>query len=246
MSQESGHAATNNPSSTVILGLDASGDQASVALWRDGVVVDRLVHTARHGHAATLIPMARDLLAAHECAFTALTHIAGGTGPGSFTGIRVALAGAKGLCVATGAKGIGVSVLAAQAFYAAQMGLNEGQPMVILADTRRGSYYGQTFDAVGTASTPIFDSEVEMLAQSIPSDNGNNFADYAVAGAASDAAAAQLGGRVMSLAPADAGQIALLAAHQITHHNPETDGALVPLVPLYLAPAFLGPKKSAE
>ena len=235
-----------NPKLITLLAMDASGDQASVALWRNGTVVDQRLHAARHGHAANVIPMVDDLMRANECAYADITHIAGGTGPGSFTGIRVALAGAKGLCVATGAKGIGVSVLAAQAFYAAQMGLNEGQPMVILADTRRGSYYGQTFDAVGTASTPIFDSEMEMLAQSIPSDNGNDFADYAVAGAASDAAAAQLGGRVMSLAPADAGQIALLAAHQITHHDPETDGALVPLVPQYLAPAFLGPKKSAE
>ena len=235
-----------NPEAITLLAMDASGDQASVALWRDGTVVDQRLHAARHGHAANVIPMVDALMRANDCAYADITHIAGGTGPGSFTGIRVALAGAKGLCVATGATGIGVSVLAAQAFYAAQMGLNEGRPMVILADTRRGSYYGQAFDVMGRASAAIFDSEMEMLAQSVPSDIGGDAAGYAVAGAGCDVAAAQLGGRVMSLAPPDAGQIALLAVHQIIHHDPEVDAVLPPLVPLYLAPAFLGPKKSVE
>ena len=240
MSQESGHAATNNPSSTVILGLDASGDQASVALWRDGVVVDRLVHTARHGHAATLIPMARDLLAAHECAFTALTHIAGGTGPGSFTGIRVALAGAKGLCIATGATGIGVSVLSAQAHHAAHEGINKGRPMLLLADTRRGGVYGQFFDSQAESIGTIFESEPTQIADHLPAQFMEQQDAIMVAGANGDLCADTLGGAVMhDIGPADAGHIAAFAASlldQVTHPG---------LTPLYLAPAFLGPKKPA-
>lgn len=231
----------------VVLGLDASGDQASVALWRDGAICDYQIHTARHGHAATLIPMAQALMQANACAFDALTHIAGGTGPGSFTGVRVALAGAKGLCVATKAQGVGVCVLAAQAFYAAQTDANQKQPMVMLTDTRRGSVYGQWFDRDGAELGSIFESELRDLAAHMPVIDGAQPADFAIGGAHSDEAMAQIGGSVMGeLDPADARHITMLAAAQITAATASPDKGLPPLVPQYLAPAFLGPKKAAE
>ena len=98
-----------------ILAIDASGDRGSVALWQDDKLMAQTIHEAKHGPAATLVPMAQQLMADHHLSFTALTHIVGGRGPGSFTGIRVALAAAKGFCLATGAAPIGISVLAANA-----------------------------------------------------------------------------------------------------------------------------------
>ena len=97
---------------TVILGLEASGGLLSVALWADGCIQAEQSHAAKHGHAALIAPMVDAVMKAANCGFSDLSHIAAGRGPGSFTGIRVALAMAKGLCLATGVVGVGVNGLA--------------------------------------------------------------------------------------------------------------------------------------
>ena len=90
---------------------------------------------------------------------------------------------------------------------------------------------------------PIFESAIDELAAHVATERMS----FAFGGMASDQAAAMLGGRDMaSLAPADARHITMLAVNQIAHHQLHPDQPLPPLTPLYLAPAFLGPKKNAE
>lgn len=223
----------------IILAIDASGDHASVALWAAGKLLGQTQNNAKHGHAATLVPMVRDLLREHGVVFSALTHIAGGVGPGSFTGIRVALATAKGFCLATGATPIGVSVLAANAYAAAKAGHNKGCDMVILADTRRRSVYAQRFNPSGDANSDI----IEANSGDVLSDLAVGSVVLAVAGAMhSDVlASSDIRHFAMGDLPVpDASQIAVLAAAKISN-----DVSLDPLTPLYLAPAFLGPKRVA-
>ena len=83
-----------------ILAIEASTDFGTCALWQDGAVEQRICLPGRP-HSETLLPLVRELLAAHGVAFAQLDAIAFGAGPGAFTGLRVACGIAQGL--ATGA-----------------------------------------------------------------------------------------------------------------------------------------------
>ena len=96
----------------VILALESSADRASAAVLRTGMQGIQHLHEARHGHAALISELARAALAEAGVEPDEITHVAAGRGPGSFTGLRVALAAAKGFSLATGASGTGVSCLA--------------------------------------------------------------------------------------------------------------------------------------
>ena len=83
-----------------MLAFEASTSRLSVAVTvgaHDVVLVER---DARVGQAADLIPMAVQAMADAGLGFDRITHVAAGCGPGSFTGIRVALAAAKGVSLA--------------------------------------------------------------------------------------------------------------------------------------------------
>ena len=75
--------------------------------------------------------------------FSSLSHVAAGCGPGSFTGLRVSLAAAKGVCLAHDIIGLGISGLEALAF--SSSGALNGLPVLCISDTRRGNVYAQLF-----------------------------------------------------------------------------------------------------
>lgn len=223
-----------------ILALETSGALLSVAVHHAGKNASLISHEITHGHAKDIVPTAQHALELAGFDFKRITHVAAGTGPGSFTGIRVALACAKGFCLAWGAQGIGVSGLQALASNAVDQGHNKGAPMLITADTRRGALYCQFFDAEGHATGAIFEAEPPALPARYPHLKDQplyicGFEYMAVA----DHFALQ-GGQVIQPAkiePLDAAMIAADANRQIMAKT------LTPLTPLYLAEAKLGPPK---
>jgi len=80
----------------IILGLDASSDAAAAALSADGVLLCE--HTLNNGknHSVKLLPMIENMLAETGLAFSDIDVYACGVGPGSFTGVRIGVATAKG------------------------------------------------------------------------------------------------------------------------------------------------------
>ena len=106
----SSQAKTDSP---VILALECSGNAASAALIAVGNIIGFKEHKARHGHAETLISLVQEAVLMAGCRLDAVTHIAAGCGPGSFTGLRVCLSAAKGYSLALGATPIGINGLAA-------------------------------------------------------------------------------------------------------------------------------------
>lgn len=97
------------------LALDTSGASGYVAVSRGGEVLAR-VHLARQGqHASHLVPAVATALAEAELGVRQLDGIVVGDGPGSFTGVRVAAATAKGMAAALGIPLWAVSSLAAAA-----------------------------------------------------------------------------------------------------------------------------------
>jgi tRNA threonylcarbamoyladenosine biosynthesis protein TsaB len=121
-----------------ILALEFSSEQRSVALARDGIVLVEAVETGgyRVTNAFGLIEKA---LAAAKISRGEIEVIAVGLGPGSYTGIRAAIAIAQGWQLATGVKLLGVSsaeALAAQAQAAKLFGR-----VNVVIDAQRGEFY---------------------------------------------------------------------------------------------------------
>lgn len=164
----------NSPSSSreqiaarhLILALEASGDAVSVAVMRDGSCIASNEHKARFGHAEHLVGLVSDALAEAKAEFSQITHIAAGCGPGSFTGLRVCLAAAKGYVLATNAKPVGVNGLAALGVNALSDSVCDPDPnsrVICFADTRRHSAFVQEFDGCAQALSSVSDIPFDQL-----------------------------------------------------------------------------------
>ncbi|HEY2709781.1 MAG TPA: tRNA (adenosine(37)-N6)-threonylcarbamoyltransferase complex dimerization subunit type 1 TsaB [Caulobacteraceae bacterium] len=94
----------------------------------------------QRGHQERLATMAHEVMAEAATPFSKLTRIAVTVGPGSFTGLRVGLAFAKGLHLATGCPLVGIGTLAGLAASVGDRGLSAG-----VIDARRGQVYLQPF-----------------------------------------------------------------------------------------------------
>src|SRR6266853_3397229 len=120
-----------------VLAFDSSAAACSAAV-RDGdggLLAHRFESLAR-GHAERLMPMLRAVMAEAGLAFAALDLIAVTTGPGSFTGIRVGLAAARGLALASGLPILGVTAFEALA-QAVSPVERAGLGLLVAIDSRR-------------------------------------------------------------------------------------------------------------
>jgi tRNA threonylcarbamoyladenosine biosynthesis protein TsaB len=84
----------------LILNIDTATTTGSVSLSRDGQVIQTLVNEKQQDHAATMILFVQQILKEQGILPAALDAIAVSAGPGSYTGLRVGVATAKGLCYA--------------------------------------------------------------------------------------------------------------------------------------------------
>src|SRR5258708_34246540 len=88
-------------SSITVLGLDSALTGCSVALIARGELLAERRRLGERGQAESLLPLVEETMAAATTAFTALDLIAVTVGPGAFTGLRIGLASAPGLSLAT-------------------------------------------------------------------------------------------------------------------------------------------------
>ncbi|MFY0253223.1 tRNA (adenosine(37)-N6)-threonylcarbamoyltransferase complex dimerization subunit type 1 TsaB [Chitinophaga sp. 30R24] len=84
----------------LILNIDTATTIGSVSLSRDGQVLQTLINEKQQDHAASIILFVQQLLKEHQLLPEALDAVAVSAGPGSYTGLRVGVATAKGLCYA--------------------------------------------------------------------------------------------------------------------------------------------------
>jgi tRNA threonylcarbamoyladenosine biosynthesis protein TsaB len=143
----------------IVLGLDTSTPSTVVGLrLADGRTLqarDDPDAQQRPGHATRLLPLANDLLAEADIDWSELRRIAVGVGPGTFTGLRIGIATARGLAQSLGAELVGVSSLRALACLSpfaggALQGVDgtDEQAQCILAaiDARRGEVFVAGYD----------------------------------------------------------------------------------------------------
>ncbi len=146
----------------IVLALDTATPDTVVGLAVPGRPVAERRHRPapgeRPGHAAQLLPLARELLDAAGLAFADVDRIGVGVGPGTFTGLRIGVATARALAQGTGAALAAVSTLEALAL--AVLEADDGpagedgatgvaRPVLACLDARRGEAFAAAWSAPG-------------------------------------------------------------------------------------------------
>lgn len=120
-----------------ILGIDASGMVASVAIVEDDIVVGEYSTNFKKTHSQTLLPMLEELKKMIALDLDTIDAIAVAAGPGSFTGLRIGSATAKGLGLALDKPIISVSTIEAMAYNL----WGSADNVCPIMDARRGQTY---------------------------------------------------------------------------------------------------------
>ncbi|MBX2972779.1 MAG: tRNA (adenosine(37)-N6)-threonylcarbamoyltransferase complex dimerization subunit type 1 TsaB [Flavobacteriales bacterium] len=146
----------------LILCIETATKLCSVALARNGVVLAaRDLESDKHVHAEKVNVFIAEVMQEAGLALKDLNAVAVGIGPGSYTGLRIGLSAAKGLCYALGVPIIGIGTLrtlhdAARSVQPSPSG--EVWPMI---DARRMEVFTQKFDVkgngIGEAAPAILD-----------------------------------------------------------------------------------------
>lgn len=99
----------------LVLGFDTSAAHCAAALVSGDRVLEARSEEMGRGQAERLIPMLEEMLAAHRRRWADLAALGVGTGPGNFTGIRIAVAAARGLALGLKIPAVGVTGFEARA-----------------------------------------------------------------------------------------------------------------------------------
>lgn len=132
----------NHTSLALILHIDTATAIGSVCLSRNGEVLETMENADQKDHAATITLFIQQLMKRHHIGPDALDAIAVSAGPGSYTGLRVGTATAKGLCYTWDKPLIGISTLQMMAAGMLQQLIREGTStsdayLVPMIDARR-------------------------------------------------------------------------------------------------------------
>ena len=139
----------------MILAFETSAKAASVALLENGILLGESYQNTGLTHSQTLMTMAEDLL--KSCGKTAddVAAVAVAAGPGSFTGVRIGVAAAKGFAWGKELPCYGVSTLEAMAL---NLGVWHGY-VVPTMDARRSQTYTAVFHADGGKLTRLAEDQ---------------------------------------------------------------------------------------
>ena len=129
-----------------ILALESSATACSAALWGEEGLIAQSFQQSGLTHSRTLLPMVHDLLANCGEDQAGVDVIAVAAGPGSFTGLRIGVATAKGLAWGEDKDCAACSTLASMAW---PLAFAEGSVIVCAMDARRNQVYNALFLAKG-------------------------------------------------------------------------------------------------
>ena len=131
-----------------VLGLDTSTQIASLAIVARGKVVGSISRPLI-SHGSALPGVVDELLSSSGLKIRDLGAIAVGTGPGSFTGLRIGISFAKGLAMASGCALVGVPGFDAIALAALERNnIDEGRMVCVVVDARKGEVYAALYRVV--------------------------------------------------------------------------------------------------
>jgi tRNA threonylcarbamoyladenosine biosynthesis protein TsaB len=141
----------------ILLALDTCDSRGSLAVLRDDEVLKAIPHEGTSDYSSWVLPAATEALSASGLGIRDVEVFAAATGPGSFTGVRIALTTVKAWSEAYGRGIAGVSRLEAMASRAA----SRSQYVAAFADAHRDQVFGALFRTEGAGLTSV---ESEMVA----------------------------------------------------------------------------------
>lgn len=145
----------------LILIIETSTEVCSVALCRDGKLVDLVESDQGQSHARLTTVFAEQLLSRNGIKPTELSAIAVSKGPGSYTGLRIGVSTAKGFCYASRIPLIAVGTLEAMAMHVAMnhagYQIPDSKPTIYcpMIDARRMEVFSMLLDGKGEILKPI-------------------------------------------------------------------------------------------
>lgn len=125
-----------------ILGIESSSLVASAAIWEDGMILAEYTVNFKKTHSQTLLPMIEEICQMTEQDLQTMDAIAISEGPGSFTGLRIGSATAKGLGLALNKPLIPVPTLDAMAYQC----FDAVSTICPIMDARRGQVYNGLYE----------------------------------------------------------------------------------------------------
>lgn len=139
-----------------ILAIDSSGMVASVALWEDDLILAEFSMNYKKTHSQTLLPMLEDVREMIELDMSTIDAIAVAAGPGSFTGLRIGSATAKGLGFALDKPIIPVPTVDGLAYNL----YGTDKAVCPIMDARRNQTYTGLYTFVRNEKTETYDMDV--------------------------------------------------------------------------------------
>jgi len=145
----------------LILIIETSTEVCSVSLVKDGLSVDLIESGEGQNHARLVTVFAQELMQRNNVQSTYLSAVAVSKGPGSYTGLRIGVSTAKGICYASQIPLIAVGTLEAMAKHVSInsqiLGLPSDKPLLLcpMIDARRMEVYSMLLDTEGKTIHPI-------------------------------------------------------------------------------------------
>ena len=151
----------------IILAIETTGPLASAALYDDGIV-SFVQNGSNFSHLQECVPLVKTLLAEEEVSPESIDAIAVSCGPGSFTGIRIGMATAKGLAQVWNKPVIEVSTL--ESFAWADLPFTRTTLICPVFDARRSQVYAAAFrrDPGAGASCCVPQKEISEVKTVVP------------------------------------------------------------------------------
>lgn len=153
-----------------MLAFDTSADVTAVAVLADDEVIVEDSAASAERHAETLLPRIEQCLSSAKLTLADIDVFAVGIGPGSFTGVRVGVATAKGLALATGKPIRGVVSLAALAGSALECEPGDELFVAPILEAYKGEVFAALYSIRAndlTLLVPPFNAEPEAAARRI-------------------------------------------------------------------------------
>jgi tRNA threonylcarbamoyladenosine biosynthesis protein TsaB len=130
----------------LLLAIDTATTVATACVWRDGAVLAE--GERRDGHVAQeVLVLCQELVERAGVSLGELDGVVGGIGPGSFTGVRIGLATARGIGL-----GLGIPVAGASTLSALRAGAGDGA--IACIDARRGEVFAEGAGVPAAARSP--------------------------------------------------------------------------------------------
>jgi tRNA threonylcarbamoyladenosine biosynthesis protein TsaB len=142
----------------LILSIDTAGHACAACIWQDGKVLALAEEKMERGQDSRLVPLVQEIMAKAQTDFADLDRVAVTTGPGSFTGLRIGLATARGFSLAAEKPIIGIDRFS---IYREQH--KDNKDLLVVLDSKReelfchlyGQIYEQTYRQEQSSPPPL-------------------------------------------------------------------------------------------